>query len=172
MANIVFYEKPGCINNSKQKKLLIDAGHQVDSRNLLTAPWSRAALLDYFSSMAVGTWFNSSAPDIKSGKIKPSALSEDRALQLMIDNPILIRRPLIRVGDECRAGFDYDSVEQWIGLAGTNPDDAEKLGGEDLETCQQRSGHRCASPDNNESDNSVAANSMPANSMPDTEVSR
>jgi nitrogenase-associated protein len=147
MANIVFYEKPGCINNGKQKKLLIDAGHQVESRNLLTTAWSRTALLEYFDSMAVSAWFNRSAPDIKSGNIKPSALSEEAALQLMIENPILIRRPLMRVGDECRAGFDSDSVDQWIGLAGTSLGDATSRVSDDLETCQQGSGHSCVLPD-------------------------
>lgn len=150
MANIVFYEKPGCINNSKQKKMLTDAGHQVDNRNLLTAPWSRAALLKYFSSMAVSKWFNSSAPDIKSGKIKPSALNEVQALQLMIENPILIRRPLMCVADEYRVGFNIDSVNQWIGLANINLN-------EDLETCQQASGHSC----------DLAEDSQPVNGMAD-----
>lgn len=156
MANIVFYEKPGCINNSKQKKMLIDAGHQVESRNLLTATWSRDALLEYFGSMAVSTWFNSSAPDIKSGKIKPSALSAERALALMIENPILIRRPLMRVGDECRVGFDSESVEQWIGLGDTG-----NRGSEDMETCQQRSGHSCALTDNGNLNSSVRDTKVP-----------
>ena len=36
MATITFYEKPGCINNTRQKKLLEAAGHQVVAKNLLT----------------------------------------------------------------------------------------------------------------------------------------
>lgn len=149
MANIVFYEKPGCINNSKQKKLLRNAGHQVESRNLLTESWSRSTLLEYFDSMVVSRWFNSSAPDIKSGQIDPSTLSEDAALELMIENPILIRRPLMRVGEKCRVGFDVEHVDQWIGLGGLNvasADDSDKQSIEDLETCQQPSGHSCKAP--------------------------
>lgn len=137
MATIVFYEKPGCINNSKQKKLLLAAGHQVECRDLLTEHWSREALMDYFDHMSVTMWFNSSAPEIKSGKIDPSGLSEDEALELMIQNPILIRRPLMRVGDECRVGFDIKLVDQWIGLT-------DFTGQEDLETCPQPPGVRCS----------------------------
>jgi nitrogenase-associated protein len=69
----------------------------VDSRNLLEENWSREKLLDYFDHMSVSMWFNQSAPDITSGKIEPSELSEEEALTMMIENPILIRRPLMRV---------------------------------------------------------------------------
>jgi hypothetical protein len=29
MATVHFYEKPGCINNTRQKKILAAAGHEV-----------------------------------------------------------------------------------------------------------------------------------------------
>jgi len=139
MVDIIFYEKPGCINNTKQKKLLSDAGHSVESRNLLTEKWGRQSLLDYFDLMSVTMWFNKSAPDISSGKIDPSVLSEDEALDLMIAKPILIRRPLMRVGDQCWVGFETSLVDQWIGLTGiTNKDD--------LESCPQKTGHSCNLP--------------------------
>ena len=38
MAKVIFYEKPGCANNAKQKALLAAAGHEVEARNLLTEP--------------------------------------------------------------------------------------------------------------------------------------
>ena len=142
MVNVVFYEKPGCINNSKQKGLLSNAGHHVDARNLLTEPWSREALLAFFDRLSVTMWFNSSAPDIKSGQIDPSELSEEQALELMIQNPVLIRRPLMRVADEYRVGFDTQLVDQWIGLASIT-------GKEDLESCPQQAGHSCNMPSNN-----------------------
>ena len=141
MVNVIFYEKPGCINNTKQKNLLIDAGHQVESRNLLTEQWSRKKLLEYFESMLINQWFNISAPDIKSGLIDTSNLSQETALELMIQNPILIRRPLIQVGNELRVGFDINEVNQWIGL--TTMDHKE------MENCPKQSGHSCKSPDAN-----------------------
>ncbi|MBI1424317.1 MAG: hypothetical protein GC149_12685 [Gammaproteobacteria bacterium] len=45
MAEIVFYEKPGCGNNTRQKALLAAAGHHVIARNLLTEPWIRVPVL-------------------------------------------------------------------------------------------------------------------------------
>ena len=116
MATVYFYEKPGCINNTRQKKLLTAAGHQVVELNLLTEPWQKDRLRTFFGELAVRDWFNYSAPAIKNGEIEPDKLTEHQALALMLENPLLIRRPLMQVGDSLMAGFDQQAVDDWIGL--------------------------------------------------------
>lgn len=128
MATVIFYEKPGCINNTNQKQLLTAAGHQVIARSLLTENWQPDELRTFFGQLPVNAWFNLSAPAIKEGLVQPNKLSEQAALALMLENPILIRRPLMQVGGECRVGFDPTLVHNWIGLAAAMPD-------ADLETC-------------------------------------
>ena len=128
MASIVFYEKPGCVNNGRQKLLLLDAGHVVECRNLLTQRWQADELRAYFGGMPVADWFNTSAPAVKRGEVVPSMLTAEQALELMLLDPLLIRRPLMRVGDQRLAGFDIDTVDRWIGLGGNKTD-------EDLEHC-------------------------------------
>ncbi len=119
MAQIIFYEKPGCINNTKQKKLLREAGHTVIAKNLLTENWSENPLnlLTFFNEMPVSEWFNRSAPAIKQGIINPEALDTHQAISVMLADPLLIRRPLMQVGSEKRAGFNQQDIEQWIGLS-------------------------------------------------------
>ena len=74
MAHVIFYEKPGCANNARQKLLLAAAGHDLDVRNLLAEPWSGERLRDFFGATPVPDWFNSAAPRIKSGEIDPARL--------------------------------------------------------------------------------------------------
>ena len=131
MATVIFYEKPGCINNTKQKKLLSISGHNLDIRNLLEEAWSEKKLRPYFIGLAVEEWFNRSAPAVKTGVVDPDAVSEQEALALMIDMPLLIRRPLMQVKDEYRIGFDVNEVNAWIGLEAVDMDI-------DLETCTLR----------------------------------
>ncbi|HEY9828273.1 MAG TPA: ArsC/Spx/MgsR family protein [Stenomitos sp.] len=138
MSTVIFYEKPGCINNTKQKALLRAAGHEVEAHNLLTAPWTENNLRPFFGSLAVEEWFNRSAPAIKAGEVIPETLTADMALQLMVQNPLLIRRPLMQVGNQKMVGFDINTVDAWIGLqpievtsAATNP----ALQAQDLQTC-------------------------------------
>jgi nitrogenase-associated protein len=118
MAIVTFYEKPGCKGNARQKALLAAAGHTVQARSLKTETWSRARLYSFLSRLPVSEWFNRSAPAVKAGQIVPELLSVDEALSVLIANPLLIRRPLMEVGDQRLVGFDPAAVDAWIGLNG------------------------------------------------------
>lgn len=138
MATIVFYEKPGCINNTRQKALLEAAGHQVEARNLLIADWTPERLEPFFADRPISEWFNRSNPAIKSGEIDPEQLDRQTALQLMVQNPLLIRRPLMQVGERCEVGFEMDAVDAWVGLnplGDRDPKTYEQLKQQDLQTC-------------------------------------
>lgn len=141
MATILFYEKPGCLNNTKQKVLLAAAGHVVQARSLLAENWTAQRLRAFFGDLPVAAWFNSSSPRVHGGEVSPDELDEARALKLMLADPLLIRRPLMEVDGECRVGFDPEAVDRWIGLGSVR---------EDLETCPRRQdgarSHVCASP--------------------------
>lgn len=130
MVTVVFYEKPGCKGNLRQKTLLAAAGHTVQAKNLKAETWTSKRLFDFLAALPVAQWFNPSAPAVKSGEIVPAALSADEALALLLANPLLIRRPLLEVGDERRVGFDAGEIERWIGLNGATLPEG------DLEACQ------------------------------------
>ena len=109
---IHFYEKPGCINNTKQKKLLEEHGHTVIAHSILTQAWTIETLRRYFSKLQIVNWFNMASPRIKSGEIVPESMSEETALINMIEDPLLIRRPLINVQGELACGFDSKLVRK------------------------------------------------------------
>lgn len=119
MADVIFYEKPGCSGNAKQKALLRASGHALEVRNLLTESWSVSSLRPYFGETPIREWFNLAAPRVKSGEIDIENITPQAALVMMILDPILIRRPLIKVGGRCEAGFDPERIGAWIGLAPT-----------------------------------------------------
>jgi nitrogenase-associated protein len=116
VATILFYEKPGCASNARQKRLLAEAGHELIVRNLLETRWTAEELRPFFGNRPVAEWFNRAAPRIKSGEVIPEALDEAAALALMLDDPLLIRRPLLQAGERREAGFDLERLTQWIGL--------------------------------------------------------
>ncbi len=130
MAQVIFYEKPGCVNNRRQKKLLAQAGHSLIVKDLLSENWSDdpQRLREFFGCLPVAEWFNRSAPAIKQGAVEPTAVTADQAIVLMLGDPLLIRRPLMQVGNMKMAGFDEHKVDSWIGLN-------ESKTGDDLEHC-------------------------------------
>ena len=113
---IPFWEKPGCSGNARQKALLAAAGHIVAPRSLLAEPWTAQRLRAFFGARPVCERFNRASPRVKSGEVRPDALAEDDALALMLADRLLIRRPLMQVGERCEAGFDMELVDGWIGL--------------------------------------------------------
>ena len=83
MAHVVFWEKPGCAGNARQKALLSASGHELDVRNLLTEPWDAERLRSFFGARPVVGWFNRSSPRVKSGEVQPESLHEAAAIALL-----------------------------------------------------------------------------------------
>ncbi|MDD4992237.1 MAG: arsenate reductase family protein [Paludibacter sp.] len=112
---IHFYEKPGCINNTKQKRLLELHGHRVEAHSLLEQRWNAATLRMFFGDTPIAEWFNMAAPRIKSNEISPGDFDEDTAIDAMLEDPLLIRRPLIDAHGELACGFDHPLVKELLG---------------------------------------------------------
>jgi len=116
MATVTFFEKPGCAGNKQQKALLEAAGHQLVVHSLLAEPWTAERLMDFLDPLPVSEWFNLSAPAVRDGQIVPERLDADAALALLLETPLLIRRPLMEVDGTRMVGFDSFAVDAWIGL--------------------------------------------------------
>lgn len=118
MTHIVFYEKPGCGGNARQRAALEAAGHTLERRSLLAEAWTAEALRAYLAPLPVADWFNRAAPRIKAGEVVPEQLDADAALALLRAEPLLIRRPLMQRTDtgSRHVGFDTAAVHAWVGL--------------------------------------------------------
>lgn len=116
MAEIIFFEKAGCSDNSKQKNILYAAGHALQAVDLMKHPWTEDELLLFFSKLQVKDWFNKSAPSVQSGKLIPENFNRPDALEALQEDHILIRRPLLIIGNKTFVGFDSEKLEELIGL--------------------------------------------------------
>ncbi len=115
MAAIQFFEKPGCINGEKQKRILTEAGNSLECVNLLEHQWNRDELTPFFREKDPTLIMNHTAPAIKKGEIVPANLDYEEAVTLMIENPILIKRPLIRVDGMSIQGFMDERLTPYLG---------------------------------------------------------
>lgn len=111
---VVFYEKPFCAANAKQKQILRSSGCTLIERNLLEHGLETDELRSFMGDYEVVDWFNPAAPAIKNGEIIPSELDEVSAMKLLMSNPILIRRPLMMIGTEKLCGFDEKKVSELL----------------------------------------------------------
>jgi nitrogenase-associated protein len=109
---VVFYEKPFCAANAKQKQILRSSGCTLIERNLLEHGLDGDTLRSFMGDKKVADWFNPAAPAIKNGEVFPNDLDEGEAMELLMSNPILIRRPLMVIGNEKLCGFDAQKVSE------------------------------------------------------------
>ncbi len=128
MAEVIFYEKPGCINNTKQKRMLAFTGHLVVTKNLLTEAWCRERLQQFFSNMPVSEWFNRTAPMVRDGVIDLDVIDGGSAITEMMAEPLLIRRPLMFVDGVPVVSFDARQLNGDFDLQ-------LPLDDEDMESC-------------------------------------
>ena len=117
MATIVFYEKPGCQTNARQKTILLELSHTLVVRNILSEPWTPETLLPFFENRPVSQWFNRASPRVRSGEIDPGSLNSKEALSLLLSDHLLIRRPLIECMGKKLAGFEMDEISRLTGLS-------------------------------------------------------
>ncbi len=131
MTTITFWEKPGCGGNARQKAILEMAGHTVVAKNLLQESWTRQSLIEFLIPLPIPYWFNRTAPEVKNGEIVPEEFDSGTALSLLLNYPLLIRRPLMQAEDgEMRGsrhvGFVLEDVDAWIGLGDAWPPEAPR----------------------------------------------
>lgn len=139
MTHILFYEKPGCGGNAKQKALLQRSGHTLTVRDLLTEAWTEPTLMTYLAPLPVAEWFNRAAPKVRDGLIDPASLDATTALAMLLKEPLLIRRPLMSFsgaqGEEYFVGFDAEKLAEKLYLEGVTPSIKKT---ENLEACPRQ----------------------------------
>lgn len=122
--NFTFYEKTGCSGNAKQKELLKSHNISFSVKSLLDISWTKETLSEFFKGLEIKDIFNPFAPQIRDKEIDISKLSKDEAINLMIKNPILIKRPLLDINGVKICGFDIEKINE---LLNTNIDTNKKL---------------------------------------------
>lgn len=101
MADIVIYQKPTCSTCREAVKLLKDSGRPFTAINYYEQPFTKARLKTILKKAGL------SPRDVLRAKedvykelgLAKKELSDDALLDLMIEHPDLIQRPLVEQGD-------------------------------------------------------------------------
>jgi len=107
---VIFYEKTGCAGNQRQKKVLTSQGITFEVKSLLDTKWDTKSLSEFFTDLDKNQIINESAPKIKNKEIDIESLTKDEIISFMCKEPLLIRRPLLEIGNEKICGFDIEKI--------------------------------------------------------------
>jgi arsenate reductase-like glutaredoxin family protein len=91
--------------------LLSQQGGAFDEREIFKQPLSAAELRALLRGRPVSDVFATRSPTYKKLGLAEQDLDDEAKLRLMVENPTLIRRPLVTVGDELVVGLDAARLE-------------------------------------------------------------
>jgi arsenate reductase-like glutaredoxin family protein len=100
--------------------LLLQQGIEVVERDYFKEPFSEVELRELAGLAAVGQIFARRSPSLKQMGLAGQELSDDEMVNLMLQEPKLVRRPLLRIGDTLLVGGSAAVMEEAVRAAGTS----------------------------------------------------
>lgn len=102
MPKITVYEKPTCTTCRKVSKELTEAGIDFEKVNYYIEQFSKKKLNELLKKMNMkpSELLRKNDDAYRKLKAKIEKLSEDEILSLMIENPDLVQRPIVEVGNK------------------------------------------------------------------------
>jgi arsenate reductase len=102
MEKITVYEKPTCTTCRKVSKILIENGVDFEKVNYYIEPFSRALLKKLLKKMNMKPeeLLRKNEAAYKELDIANKKYSSDEILDLMIENPDLLQRPIVEKGNK------------------------------------------------------------------------
>ena len=87
-----------------------ELGVELEERDYAKAPFKLAELKELFTGADPRDYLNPKSPAFKAMGLKGKTLTADQALKLIVQEPNLIKRPLVIAGSALIAGFDRDRL--------------------------------------------------------------
>ncbi len=111
MKKIRFVWKSTCTTCRDARSFLLkDLGAELDERNYARVPLSAAELKDLFAGRDPRDFINPRSPAFKEMRLAGKSLTVAQAFALMVQEPNLIKRPIVVVGKQIIVGFDRDRL--------------------------------------------------------------
>ena len=95
--------------------MLVQHGLEVTERDYFKEPFTEQELRDLVAETAeqgVSAIFASRSPSLKKMELTAAELSDERKLSLMLEEPRLVRRPLVRLGDRLLIGASVKNITE------------------------------------------------------------
>ena len=98
--------------------MLLQKGLEVTDRDFFKDTLSEAEIRELASMAGTENIFARRSPSLKKLGLADKELSDDEMVKLMLQEPKLVRRPLLKVGDKLIVGGGNAAVAEAIAAAG------------------------------------------------------
>ncbi|MGF1572725.1 MAG: arsenate reductase family protein [Sumerlaeia bacterium] len=111
MAKVTFYYKPKCQTCKKTQLYLEELGHELDLRDLEQYPPPRSLLETHIDAKNVKAYLNVYSTAYRDHGLKDDPPTKKGAIELMMRDPGLIKRPVTVKGKSAVFGFDEQALK-------------------------------------------------------------
>ena len=110
MKRVTLYTKSGCTTCIKARQFLLSKGIHYTERDIFKHPFSEGELRAIVAQRPAKELFSYRSPSVKALGLDPDRLTEEEMIRHMLDEPRLIRRPLMTAGAAIAVGFDEEQL--------------------------------------------------------------
>jgi arsenate reductase len=93
---------------------LLSFGAQLQERDLGKAPLSAEELEALIGDADIASFLNTRTASYRERKMKANPPTKDQAIKLMVQDPNLIRRPIVTMGRTKVIGFDQEQLRALV----------------------------------------------------------
>lgn len=97
---------------------LEQSGATYEVVDIFRTPLTIEVIRGLLGSRSAADLFSWKSPQARARGITPGSRTDDELLALMAEEPRLIRRPLVRVGDQLVIGADTNAIKALLGASG------------------------------------------------------
>lgn len=91
--------------------MLLQNGAQLEERDYFKDPFSESEIRELAQSDSISAMFSSRSPSLKKLGLADKELSEEEMVSLMLQEPRLVRRPLVLMDGKLLVGANIKAVE-------------------------------------------------------------
>ncbi|WHZ14819.1 MAG: uncharacterized protein OJF52_001659 [Nitrospira sp.] len=116
MAEITIYQKPTCSTCREAVRLLRESGQPFKAINYYEQPFTKSRLKALLKKAGLAPLdvLRTKEDLYKSLKLADKTLSDDEVLDLMVEHPDLIQRPLVEKGDQAMLARPADTIRKLL----------------------------------------------------------
>lgn len=91
--------------------MLLQKNFQLEERDFFKEPFSEGELRELAEGVGIPQIFARRSPSLKQLGLAGQELTDEKMVELMLKEPRLVRRPLVRLGSKLLVGANLKAVE-------------------------------------------------------------
>ena len=91
--------------------MLLQKGMELEERDFFKEPFTQQEIQDLATDVGTAQIFARRSPSLKKMGLADQDLSDEKMVSLMLQEPRLVRRPLVRIGGRLLVGANIKAVE-------------------------------------------------------------